>query len=264
MICCAANVISFISDFLQIGRETKQQPKMWFCDGVCGIIEKFFVFIVAVVAVHYVYLLWNSDYWKKRGVFSPDPRALLGNLPGQITGKRSQMYEIDDLYKKYKSTHGYIGIFNFREPRLLVLDPEILKDIMIKYFKYFQGTEMYGIIDKQSDPLFGNHPFMLAGEAWKTKRAEVSPAFTNSRIKAIYPITQEVLAKMVNYIKQEIAKPDFDGLDAKDVSGSCDLTSKYKLKCTVYSCPPDIQSRSSRTRSTMWIQKVLKVKSRRF
>lgn len=236
---------------------------MWFCDGLCGILEKFLVFVVAVIAVHYVYLLWNSDYWKKRGVFAPDPRALLGNLPGQFTGKRSQMYEIDDLYKKYKGTHGYIGIYNFREPRLLVLDPEILKDIMIKYFKHFQGTEMNGIIDKESDPLFGNHPFVLTGEAWKTKRAEVSPAFSNSRIKAIYPITQEVLGKMVNYIKQEIAKPDFDGLDAKEVSGSCDLTSKCKLKCNVYSCPPGTQSRSSRTPFTTSIRKALKVKSRK-
>lgn len=38
-----------------------------------------------------------------------------------------------------------------------------------------------------------------------------------TKIKAIFPIGLEVTEKMVKYIKQEIAKDDFDGLDAKDV-----------------------------------------------
>lgn len=37
------------------------------------------------------------------------------------------------------------------------------------------------------------------------------------QIKAIHPIAQEVNEKMIRYIEQEIARSDFDGLDAKDV-----------------------------------------------
>lgn len=155
------------------------------CEGLCGILINVFLIIVTVLILHYVYLLWNSDYWKKRGIFCPDSKALFGNLPGQVNGKRNIMYDLDDLYKEHKEQHACIGIYSFRQPRLLVLDPELIKDIMIKYFKNFQGTEFYGKVDQTSDPLFGNHPFFLVGDEWKTKRSEISPAFTNTRVSDV-------------------------------------------------------------------------------
>lgn len=154
---------------------------MW-CDGFCGALVNIFLIIFAVLAVHYVYLLWNSDYWKKRGVFCPDSRALFGNLPGQVNGKRNMVYDLDDLYQAHKNQHSYIGIYQFRQPRLLVLDPEVTKDILIKYFRYFQGTEMHGMFDKEANPLLGNHPFLLVGDEWKNKRNEITPGFTNTRV----------------------------------------------------------------------------------
>lgn len=152
------------------------------CEGICGTLINVIVSIVLILILHYVYLLWNSDYWRKRGVFCPDSKALFGNLPGQVNGKRHIMYDLEDLYKAYKDKYGYIGIYNFRQPRLLLFDPDIMKDIMIKYFKYFQGTEFSGVTDQNADILFGNHPFFLVGDEWKTKRAELSTAFTNTRV----------------------------------------------------------------------------------
>lgn len=82
--------------------------------------------LVGVLGLHYVYFLWNADYWKKKGVFSPNSRALLGNLPSQLTGKKHLIYEFDELYQKYEK-HSYIGIFQIRQPRLLVFDPKVIK-----------------------------------------------------------------------------------------------------------------------------------------
>jgi cytochrome P450 family 28 len=156
---------------------------MWFCEGICGTLSNVLLIIVVILALHYVYLLSNRNYWINRGVFSPNPSALFGNLPGQVNGKRHMMYEMDDLYKKYKSSHAYIGIFNIRSPRFLVFDPEVAKDILVKYFKNFQGTELYGKIDEKSDPLFGNHMFFQIGDEWKNTRQAISPAFTNNRVR---------------------------------------------------------------------------------
>lgn len=153
------------------------------CEGVCGFLVNIIAAIVSVLVVHYVYFLWNSDHWKKRGVFCPESNKLFGNLPGQVNGKRSIVYDLDDLYKTYKDKFSVIGIYQFRQPRLLILDSDVVKDVMIKYFKFFQGTELYGKIDKDSDPLFGKVPFILIGDEWKTKRGEVAPAFTNARVR---------------------------------------------------------------------------------
>lgn len=38
--------------------------------------------------------------------------------------------------------------------------------------------------DKKKDPIFARNPFMLRGEEWKEKRAEITPAFTPSRVSA--------------------------------------------------------------------------------
>lgn len=166
---------SGISQFdLQLGWNNIRVKKM---------ILEFLIFIATVLLLHYVYLLWNKDYWEKRGVFCPKSDLLLGNLPGQITGKRNMFYELDDLYQKYKKDHSLIGLYNFRSPRLLIFDPELLRDFMVKYFKYFQANEFTNRIDIKSDPLFGNHSFFLIGDAWKTKRSEVSPAFSNTRVR---------------------------------------------------------------------------------
>lgn len=142
------------------------------------------VFTVIFVILHYLLLTWNSNYWKKRGVFSPNSHNIFGNLPGQINGKRHLMYDLDDLYKKYKNKHRAIGIFSFREPRLLVLDPEMVKDVMITHFKHFQASEFNAKLDTSSDRLFGNHPFFLSGEKWKEVRSDIAPSFTNCKVSS--------------------------------------------------------------------------------
>lgn len=47
---------------------------------------------------------------------------------------------------------------------------------------------------------------MLSGEEWKEKRAEITPAFTNSRLKAMYPNIKDVCGKMTMYLKKELKK----------------------------------------------------------
>lgn len=144
------------------------------------------IFIAIFIYFHYVLLTKNSNYWKKRGVFSPNSTAIFGNLPGQIDGKRHLMYDLDDLYKKYKNEHRAIGIFSFREPRLLIIDPEMVKDVMITHFKHFRASEFNGKLDTSTDRLFGNHPFFLSGDKWTEVRSHIAPSFANTKVSEIF------------------------------------------------------------------------------
>lgn len=69
-----------------------------------------------------------------------------------------------------------------RKPNLLILDQELLRDIMVRNFKNFQNNGFSSVIDKETDPILGRNPFVLENEEWKTKRAEITPAFTASRV----------------------------------------------------------------------------------
>lgn len=108
---------------------------------------------------------------------------------------RLLFYVIDDLLsyadvfrsfrcrREFKGKQRLVGIFNIRNPQIMALDPEFVKDILIKNFRSFHDNEFADFIDKETDPIFGNNPFMLKGNEWKEKRSEITPAFTASRVR---------------------------------------------------------------------------------
>jgi len=98
----------------------------------------------------------------------------------------------------------------------MVLEPEVLKDVMIRKFKHFHDNEFGELIDKEQDPLFSRNPFFLKGEEWKDKRAEVTPAFTPNRLKALFPLIEDVQQRLVKYIADNLKKSQ--PFDARELS----------------------------------------------
>ncbi|CAO1400894.1 unnamed protein product [Diamesa hyperborea] len=175
--------------------------------------------IVSVLLGIYLYLSWNFNYWAKRGVVSPKPRIILGSLPNVIQRKENVIYDIEKIYNEFKGKLPYVGLIQIRLPRLLILDPKLSKKILVQNFKSFHDNEFSNMMDKKKDPLFSRNPFMLRGEEWKEKRAEVTPAFTNNRLKTLYSLIQVVQEQMTKYIKSELKKGKKDPFDIKDICG---------------------------------------------
>jgi cytochrome P450 len=94
----------------------------------------------------------------------------------------------------------------------MVMEPELIKEVLIKSFKNFRDNEFAGLMSQDDDPLFSRNPFFLKGEEWKEKRAEITPAFTANRLKVMYPLVEEVQGQMVKYINEKIStqKTPFD------------------------------------------------------
>ncbi|KFB35513.1 AGAP003343-PA-like protein [Anopheles sinensis] len=182
--------------------------------------------LVTVGTLVYLFLAWNVNYWTKRGVPGPAPRLVFGNFPSFILRNRPFVDDFQDIYNKFRYQGNFVGVFNGRTPAILVLKPALLKDVLIKNFKNFQDNEFADSINKESDPIFGRNPFMLKGEEWKEKRAEVTPAFTTSRMKALFPFVEDVTQRMTQYVvKNQVQGPiESRELCAKyttDVVSSC-------------------------------------------
>ncbi|XP_055692159.1 probable cytochrome P450 28d1 [Lutzomyia longipalpis] len=139
----------------------------------------------------YFFLTWNYKHWEKRGIPSPEPKILCGNLQGAVFGKKHVVYDFDQIYKNYKDQYSFVGIYSMRQPQYLITDARTAKDILITKFKNFHDNEFADMSDKKKDPIFVSHPFMLKGQEWKEKRNEMTPAFTHLRIKTMYPIFQD-------------------------------------------------------------------------
>lgn len=103
---------------------------------------------------------------------------------------------------EFKATTPFVGIQQILEPRLLILEPELIKDVMIRKFNCFRNNEFADSIDVSDDPLFGKNLFFLKDEEWRERRAELMPAFSTNRLKALYPLIQDVLARMTQYINE--------------------------------------------------------------
>lgn len=70
-----------------------------------------------------------------------------------------------------------------RAPGLMALRPDTVKEILIKKFRNFHDNEFADMGDKDVDKMFSRNPFMLQGDEWKEKRAEITPAFTPARVR---------------------------------------------------------------------------------
>ena len=123
------------------------------------------------------------------------------------------------VYSEFKGKLPFVGLIQIRLPRLLILDPKLSKKIFVQNFKSFHDNEFSDMMDKKKDPLFSRNPFMLRGEEWKEKRAEVTPAFTNNRLKTLYSLIQVVQELMTKYIRSELKKDKKGPFDIKDICG---------------------------------------------
>lgn len=158
-----------------------------------------------VAVVVYLVLTWNFNCWKKAGINGPKPRILAGNLPNMWTQKQHIFYDIKKIYDDFKN-EPVVGYFSVRTPMLLIRDPELIKEVLTKSFRYFSANTFSDLVDEKSDPLFARNPFSLSGEKWKTRRAEITPAFTNNRIKALSTLVDEVCVRLSDYVKQNMEK----------------------------------------------------------
>lgn len=112
-----------------------------------------------------------------------------------------------------------------RTPRVLVLTPELVKEVLIKSFKNFRENEFSKMFDEKYDPLFARNPFLSRGDDWKERRTEISPAFSSNRMKALFPLIESVCKKLTSFIKEEFSQP----LELRDLCGK--YTMEAVSKC---------------------------------
>lgn len=64
----------------------------------------------------------------------------------------------------------------------MIMDPQGARKVFLTEFNKFSFNDFANIVDKDIDPIMGYNPFVLNGAEWKERRAEITPAFTVSRV----------------------------------------------------------------------------------
>lgn len=92
--------------------------------------------IASVILALYYYYTSTYTFWKSRGVSGPRPTFFFGNVKDATLLKESMTDLLTKLYKEYKSER-LIGIFSRKTPVLILRDPDLIKDVLIKDFSKF-------------------------------------------------------------------------------------------------------------------------------
>ncbi|KOC60364.1 Cytochrome P450 6a2 [Habropoda laboriosa] len=179
--------------------------------------------IVALIAALYYYFTSTFDFWKVRGVPGPKPVPVFGNIKDAMLLRTALSNILRDLYQEYKD-EPMIGIFTRRTPALIIRDPELIKDVLIRDFSKFSDR---GIpFDEKVEPL-SPHLFNLETERWRPLRTRLSPVFTSGKLKEMFPLILECAEHLEQYLDKVVAKGEpieCRELTAKyttDVIGSC-------------------------------------------
>lgn len=68
---------------------------------------------------------------------------------------------LDEFYKNFKGKGPAVGLFYFTKPTLLLIDPELVKSILVTNFEIFPDRVLY--YNKEDDPISA-HLLALEGE----------------------------------------------------------------------------------------------------
>jgi hypothetical protein len=77
-----------------------------------------------------------------------------------------------------------VGIFSFDKPSLLIRDPELVKNVLVKDFQTFMDRTFS--VDDTSDPLLGKNLATLKGQLWRHLRTNLTAPFSLRKSKMMF------------------------------------------------------------------------------
>nr|CAD7575657.1 unnamed protein product [Timema californicum] len=150
----------------------------------------------AVVVFLYWYLTSTFSYWEKRGVPFVKPLPVFGNVADHIFLRNTSSESYAKIYKKLEG-HQFGGFYSGSTPNLIVRDPVIIKQILVKDFNHFIDRNL-SFAEKIS-PLACNI-FVLTGSRWRKLRGKLTPSFTSGKTRMMLPTIVGCSQDLVSFL----------------------------------------------------------------
>lgn len=159
----------------------------------------YLIVIIIFVASSIIYKInKHQNYWNDRQIPNSPPHIILGNIKGFST-KCTFGQIIQSLYEQFIGKDIIFGIHFFTRPCVVVLDPDLIKNILIRDFNYFINRGMY--FNDKDDPLSA-HLFSLEGTKWRMLRHKLTPTFTSGKMKYMFDIMAKLAAVMSDNLQK--------------------------------------------------------------
>ena len=162
-----------------------------------GVLEVIAGLGILFLGLHY-YLTSNFNYWKKRGVKGPKPIPIFGNFKDAVFGKINGALLVQNYYNEFKS-ESLIGIYGKSSPLLIIKDPDIIKDVLIRDFNLFPDR---GIATNGKNDPFSENLLNLEYERWRPLRNKLSPVFSSGKLKDMFYLITDCAEQFEKYVEK--------------------------------------------------------------
>ncbi|XP_065088005.1 probable cytochrome P450 6g2 [Ochlerotatus camptorhynchus] len=172
----------------------------------------FFLVLGAGLAVREL-IKYHFKHWQRENVPGPKPSLIFGNIASNIFMTQHIGEVCDEWYNKF-SNAPFVGYFKIFKPSVMIRDPEMIKNVLVKDQACFSANDF--AFDEKVDPLLAHNPFMVDGERWKKARQLLTPIFTGSKMKQLFPIMDQVSSTFVDFVGGQCGRE----LEAKTISAA--------------------------------------------
>ncbi|NWR68129.1 CP3A9 protein, partial [Bucorvus abyssinicus] len=154
------------------------------------------------------YGTWPFGLFKKLGIPGPRPLPFFGTC----LEYRKGFLEFDnECFQKYGKVW---GIYDGRQPVLAVVDPQIIKSVLVKEcystFTNRRHVDLAGVLQEAVS--------LAEDEQWKRIRTVLSPTFTSGKLKEMFPIMKHYGEVLVKNVQKRVEKDNT--ISVKDIFGS--------------------------------------------
>lgn len=162
--------------------------------------------ISVILAAIYLFYKHSYTYWEKLGVPFVQPRSIFGSMKESLTIKKTLGEVVLKWYEDHKKAgHDYVGLYFFYKPSLLLISPELVKNVMSKDFDHFVDRNVY--CNEEDDPLSA-HLFSLKGNKWKHLRQKMTPTFTSGKLKKMFQTLVDCTEALQNCLDESTSKSE--------------------------------------------------------
>lgn len=188
--------------------------------------------LACIIALLWWYSQSSYNYWSKLNVKFLKPVPFFGNTAAHAL-RRATLYEtLDGIYKTFFD-EPFGGIYQMRDPILMVKDPKMVSDVLIKDFKNFhdhydRNTGSYFNRNREANPLWV-HLLRTHGERWRSLRQRMTSIFTPLQLKLMYDqifycvnlLTEKIDSQMNGAASVDVAAIQLLERYTIDIVGTC-------------------------------------------
>ncbi|KAK8719066.1 hypothetical protein OTU49_014271, partial [Cherax quadricarinatus] len=156
----------------------------------------------------------------------------LGHMHKKLSFFQSRWDYYDEVYHKYDGA-SLCGLNDLFRPVLMIGDPVLLKDILVKDFEHFVDRE---IIRTEKESTANEMLTRKSGDEWKALRAIMTPTFTSGKIRGMFPLVCDKADTLVSFTLKEAAQKPY--VDMKDIFGRFTMDTiascAFGIECNSY------------------------------